>query len=76
MTTKFLDYNICTFINSLSWRVPGEPVFWTIFFSAPIPPLLKNAHVIYFYCRLDISEKKLIHNRLGASAGFINQFAA
>ena len=48
MTTKFLENKICTFKILLSWRFPPNPVFWTIFLSAPNSSRpLKTANIIF-----------------------------
>ena len=47
MTTTFLDNKICNFKILLSWRFPGKTAFWTIFLSAPKPPPLKKAKVLF-----------------------------
>ena len=46
MTTNFLDYKMCTFKIVLSWRFPRKAAFWTIFLSAPFPPL-KIANFVF-----------------------------
>ena len=55
MTTKFLDYKICTFEILLSWRFPRKTVFLD---NSPLHPTPNPPHKckFYFYCRLAVSE--------------------
>ena len=61
MTTKFLDYKICTLKILLSWRCPPPPpkkktMFWTIFLSAPNDPSpLKTANFIFIVVSLPLT---------------------
>ena len=55
MTTKFLDYTICTFEILLSWRFPEKKQrFWTVHLSTPTPNPLKMQ--IFLCCRLAVSD--------------------
>ena len=60
MTTSFLDYKICTFKLSLSWRFPREAIFFgPIFLLSPqCPSHPPRRHIFYLCCRLAVSEKK------------------
>ena len=46
MTTKFLDYKICTFNILLSWRFPRKTAFMAEF-PPPMPPPQKKTQILF-----------------------------